>query len=120
MTAPLAIVEAHDGGLVTISLRDEIDLANAPAIRDEIIRTLPNHVRGAVLDLSTVSFIDSAGIRLLFDVARATQAHGQSLRLAVAEGSLAHEALVTVAIAEVVPVDPDPVTALRQLRAEAR
>jgi len=119
VTAPLAAVEVHDGGLVTISLRDEIDLANAPAVRDGIIQALPNHVRGAVLDLSTVKFIDSAGIRLIFDVARATQIHGQSLCLAVPEGSLAHEVLVAVAIVEVVPVDPDPVTALRRLSAEA-
>ena len=116
MTAPLTTVHRHGDALVTIALHDEIDLSNAAQVRAEIIEALPNSTLGVVLDLSDVDFLDSAGIRLIFEIARATDARGQSLRLAVPDGSLPGEVLGHVAVSDAVPIDPDADSALEALK----
>jgi anti-sigma B factor antagonist len=52
------------GTASVVTLVGEIDLANAPVIGREIVSLVPGD--GAVLfDLTAVSFLDSAGVRLL-------------------------------------------------------
>jgi anti-anti-sigma factor len=59
---------AEDGSL-HIALSGEIDLANAAAVEDEI-REAVSHQPGAVsVDLTDLTYLDSAGIRTLFALA---------------------------------------------------
>ncbi len=67
-----------------IRLAGEIDLANAPLIGREIV----SHVRGdggVVIDLTAVSFVDSAGVRLLDALVGDLDDHGRGVRLVVGE-----------------------------------
>ena len=73
------------GNFVIARLKGEIDMTSAPGIRAMLARAVPNAAVGLVVDLSAVSYLDSAGMRLLFDVKRDLQHHRQRLRLVVPE-----------------------------------
>ena len=88
MTSAHVTVEHHDGELVVIAVHGDIDLDNTRALGEEILRALPNTTMGAVLDLSDVGYLDSAAIRLLFELASTTRGHRQTLRIVVPPGSL--------------------------------
>ena len=56
------------GNVVIARLSGEIDLSNSGELRTAITDATPNEVRGVVLDLSGVDYIDSAGLRFLLRV----------------------------------------------------
>jgi anti-anti-sigma factor len=116
MTSAHITVEHHDDELVAITLHGEIDLDNARGLREKILAALPNTTVGAVLDLSDVAYLDSAAIRLLFELASTTEGHGQALRIVVPPGSLTREVLAHVALDSAVPIDPDTESALSRMR----
>jgi anti-anti-sigma factor len=62
-----------DNGSVRISLRGEIDRANVAAVEEEIQAAVSGQPTGVSVDLTNVTYIDSAGKRLLFDLASALQ-----------------------------------------------
>jgi anti-sigma B factor antagonist len=75
-----------------IRLSGEIDMANAPTIGREIV----SHVRGndgVVIDLTAVSFLDSAGVRLLDALVGDLDDHGRGIRLVVGETGAARMTL---------------------------
>ena len=120
MTSAHVTVEHHDGELVVIALHGELDLENVSGLREEILSALPNTTMGAVLDLSDVAYLDSAAIRLLFELASTTRGHRQALRIVVPPGSLTREVLGHVALYSAVPIDPDAASALTGLRESSR
>jgi anti-sigma B factor antagonist len=70
------------GSAGLVRLTGEIDLANAPLIGREIV----SHVRGegaVLIDLTSVSFLDSAGVRLLDALVGDLDDHGRPIRLVV-------------------------------------
>jgi anti-anti-sigma factor len=120
MTSAHITVEHHQRELVVVALHGEIDLENARGLRDEILAALPNTTVGAVVDLSDVAYLDSAAIRLLFELASRTRAHGQALRIAVPSRSLTRELLGHVALDSAVPIDCDTPSALKRMREATR
>jgi anti-sigma B factor antagonist len=75
-----------------VNLTGEIDLANAPTIGREIVAHMTES--GAVLiDLTAVSFLDSAGVRLLDALVGDLDDHGTAIRLVVGEGGAARMTL---------------------------
>jgi anti-anti-sigma factor len=61
---------------------------------------------GLVVDLDHVTFIDSAGLHALFELAKLASAHGSGLALAVSESSPTARVIALVHFAGVVPVRP--------------
>jgi len=55
----------------TIAVGGELDLYSCPELK-EAIRSLPDEVRDVTLDLTSVSFIDSAGLGILVTAAKKT------------------------------------------------
>jgi anti-sigma B factor antagonist len=74
-------------------LTGEIDLSNAGTIGDAVAETLANHSAGLVLDLTDVDYLDSAGIQLIYRLREDLRVRGQFLRLVIADGSPANDAL---------------------------
>jgi anti-sigma B factor antagonist len=73
------------GGERVACIEGEVDMASAPAIQQAVAAT-PG---GAVaLDMADVEFIDSAGIRMLIELARSTDDSNAPLRLIAPEGSV--------------------------------
>jgi anti-sigma B factor antagonist len=72
------------GDAELVSLSGEIDLGNA----GEIGKAIVDRIREAgkvLIDLTTVSFLDSAGVRLLDALVGDLSAHGTPTRLVVGE-----------------------------------
>jgi anti-anti-sigma factor len=76
-----------DGGSPTILLSGEIDISNAAQLARALKGSVSNLDKELVLDLSNVSYVDSAGIRVMFELARSLTDHQQRLVLVVPGGS---------------------------------
>jgi anti-anti-sigma factor len=61
----LALHSARDGVLHTIRLEGEMDIANVDDVERELLKVEATDALSIVLDLSTLRFIDSTGVRLL-------------------------------------------------------
>ncbi len=61
----LTLHSARDGALHTIRLEGEMDIANAADVERELLAVEATDALSIVLDLSTLRFIDSTGVRLL-------------------------------------------------------
>jgi len=65
----------------TIALAGEMDLANAPGVERELLRTEAMNAARIVVDLSQLTFMDSTGIRLLITAHARSRADGDRLVL---------------------------------------
>lgn len=75
----------HADGVTVVTLEGDLDKLTSDAARVELERAVGP---GAVLvDLSPVTFLDSAGLHVLFRLARATAKAGTRLGLVVPAGS---------------------------------
>ena len=72
-----------EDGSMRITLSGEIDLANAAAVGDEIRAAVSNQPTTVSVDLTDLTYMDSAGIRILFVLASRLQALRSVLELIV-------------------------------------
>jgi anti-sigma B factor antagonist len=87
------------GDAELVRLAGEIDLANAPEIGREIVRHT-GRADAVLIDLTAVSFLDSAGVRLLDALIGDLCAHGTPTRLVVGERGAARMTLQLCAFRE--------------------
>jgi anti-anti-sigma factor len=99
----LEIVTAGD--VVIARLAGAVDLSNAGDIEDEVSGAVPNAARTVVLDLAETTYLDSAGIRLVFGLAERLRRRGQSLRLVVPESAPVERVLQLANVPEVAALD---------------
>ena len=74
-------------GVVIVRLHADIDFAAADALGHELFRAVPDEAIGLVLDLAEVRYIDSGGVRMLFELASRLDTARRKLALAVPETS---------------------------------
>jgi anti-anti-sigma factor len=80
----IATVEATvDSGSIRIHLSGEIDLANAADVEEEILDAVSDEPTAVSVDLADLTYLDSAGIRILFHLASRLQDSGIVLQLIV-------------------------------------
>jgi anti-sigma B factor antagonist len=72
------------GRTAVVTLPAEIDLTIADAMREGLLSVLNQGALGLVVDMTTTTFCDSAGITALARAARRAAANGATLRLAAA------------------------------------
>lgn len=72
-----------EDGSMRITLSGEIDLANAAVVEDEIRAAVSNQPTTVSVDLTDLTYMDSAGIRILFVLASRLQALRSVLELIV-------------------------------------
>ncbi|MBU2669717.1 STAS domain-containing protein [Actinoplanes bogorensis] len=87
------------GDAELVSLSGEIDLANAPEIGKAIVERIQKAGK-VLIDLTTVSFLDSAGVRLLDALIGDLNEHGKPTRLVVGESGAARMTLQLCAFRE--------------------
>ena len=87
MTMLAHISEERHGGVTVARVSGEIDVSNAPWLDERLRAAITNQSDGLVVDLTATTYLDSAGIALLFGLATALRQHQQQLRLVVADGS---------------------------------
>ncbi|MGH3835257.1 MAG: STAS domain-containing protein [Pseudonocardiaceae bacterium] len=82
MTAARVETSAENG-LMRIAVSGEIDLANAAAIEDALREAVSHQPTTVSVDLTELTYMDSAGIRILFALASRLQALRVVLELIV-------------------------------------
>ncbi|MFL6052558.1 MAG: STAS domain-containing protein [Actinoallomurus sp.] len=71
-------LEVQDiSGVTVVRFPQEVDVVNAAAIRERVLRLLNSSVTEMILDLTGTRFLDSAGIHII------VRAHGRSTALSV-------------------------------------
>jgi anti-anti-sigma factor len=109
--------ERHDGVAVA-RLSGDVDISRAAAIRAELLRVLSNLDFGLVVDLRDVTYLDSAGVNVLFEVAERLASRQQALAAVVPETALIQRVLTLVNIESAVDTHPTvdgAVAAIRNL-----
>ena len=79
-----------------VSFVGEIDLGTAPALGETVLQQTAQ-TRAVVLDLSAVTFLDSAGVRLLDNLVGAYERRGSAIRLVAPEHGVARFTLTLCA-----------------------
>jgi len=95
---------ARSDGIVLAEVSGEIDLSNAEDLRDEIAQWASNEDRGVIVDLTSVTYADSAGMNLLFVLARQLKDHGQIFGAVVPSESQPRRAFDVVGMADQIPM----------------
>ncbi|RMG93610.1 MAG: anti-sigma factor antagonist [Chloroflexi bacterium] len=74
---------------VVVALKDEVVAFNVPELRERFYELLEEGVRQFVVDLSDVTFMDSAGMGLLVSVLKRARQEGGDVKLVLprAEGA---------------------------------
>jgi anti-anti-sigma factor len=104
MTALEQVELEQRGDVVVAQVSGEIDLSNAASVTDRLIEATPNSVAVLVVDLSGTRYLDSSGVRMLFELAHRLRNRGQKLELVVPDGSNVKRVLLMTEVERVVPV----------------
>jgi anti-anti-sigma factor len=99
-----AVDLVREGDWLVAGWRGEIDAAGTGALEQETLDAVRSTDAGMTVDLSGVSYIDSAGIHTLVTMRRLLAARQQRLLLVVPEGSVLNRALEVGGVPAVIPL----------------
>ena len=108
---------ADRDGVVVAGLSGEVDLSNVADVDDALSQAAPSESLGLVIDMGGLRHIDSAGIRMLFDLRRRLAQRRQELALAVPPRARIRDVLELLAVAETVPLHEGVDDAVEAVRA---
>ena len=98
-----------------VSLQGEVDIVRAHGLREHLVSLIRNEDLGLVVDLSEATYIDSAGVSLLFELAERLVERRLRLAVVVPDGGLVTRVLRIVnlkSVAEVHATVGDAVAAI--------
>lgn len=92
------------GRVVVATIAGEIDFSNADDLGRRIAGWMSNEEDALVLDLVKLSYSDSAGINLVFDLAARLREHGQAIAIVLPVDSQPWRAFSIVGMESQVPI----------------
>lgn len=102
-------LEITQGGSVAVAkVSGEIDMANGVQFSDEVLGKVPDDATALVVDLTDLRYIDSSGVRSLFDIASALRTRDHALVIAVPEGSPLRSVLKITQVEKVATICSTP------------
>lgn len=110
------------GRSAVVTATGEIDITTAESLRDALLSALNAGARGLVVDMTAVTFLDSAGVTALVRAARRAAANEATFRLAVTAQAVLR-VLNLVGVDRLIQVHPSVASAVASLpehRAEPR
>jgi anti-sigma B factor antagonist len=111
----LARVEGEQQGtLCLIRVHGEIDLSNAHEVSSAIGMVMGQEARRLVVDLSDITYLDSAGVALLLRLAERLRARRRQLHLVVPRRSPVRRVLQFTGLPRVIPLEARLEDALAQ------
>ena len=117
--SPLAQLETRqEAGAVVASIAGEVDISNASDLGAALEGSVSQRALGLVLDLSDATYIDSAGVHLLFRLGGRLTRRRQQLRVVVPDGAPIRKIVNLAGLGWTVPHDKSVPEALANLRAE--
>lgn len=96
-----------DGTQTSIELVGEVDLANHQAVEADLNEAISNRCTRVLVDLTGVTFIDSAGLRTLFRLATRLDRLQIDFELVAPTGSAAARVVELSGLSSLVPVSSD-------------
>ena len=115
MRSPVEVTTRTAGPATVVRIAGEPDLTNVRDVELQLWEGIHNAASGVVLDLSAVSYLDSAGLNMIFSLHRGLERRGQVLCLVVPERSLIRPLLQVVQIESAIQIRPTVDDALRSL-----
>ena len=112
MTSIIRVSEERLDGTVIAILDGELDASSVGEVAVVLRRLVENRVHRLVVDLEKVSYMDSAGINLLYAVGGDLSARQQQLHLVVVPGSPIERTLKIVGADRAFPVHANRQAAL--------
>ena len=106
MSALAEVFEEWRGEVPMARLSGEIDASNVGDVTERLRRLLTNRSTTLVIDLSPTTYLDSAGINMLFTLGDELRARQQTLRLVVADGSPVSRMLALTGLDRAQPTYP--------------
>jgi anti-sigma B factor antagonist len=106
MTELARVTVNDEDDLRVVALTGEIDASNVEEVRVETLRDMPNTALGLVLDLRRLTYIDSAGVAFVFEVADRVGSRGQELALVVPPTAVIRRALEVTGVDELATIVP--------------
>jgi anti-anti-sigma factor len=111
--------EVQDGVQIA-HVTGELDMSNGDDLRIALERAITHEAVGVVLDLAEVTYLDSTGIHLLFDLIERVRSRGQGVRLVVCEDSPVEDALRYAGVLELAGTTQSSAEAVAELVAAAQ
>lgn len=96
-----------DESVPVATLAGEVDMSNADEIARRLADAVPNNAAGLVIDLSAATYLDSAAIRVLFDLARRLGNRQQRVHAVVPMKSMIRRVLQLTQVDAVIPFEED-------------
>lgn len=115
MTVASVRVDERDG-VPVVTVTGEVDIVNAAEVGGQLFGAAPNSAAGLVLDLSGVTYLDSRGVHLLFELANRLRTRHQHLQLVVPHRALIRRILLLTHVDAVVPLQQSVDEAVRALK----
>jgi stage II sporulation protein AA (anti-sigma F factor antagonist) len=110
--------EREDGTVVAI-ITGEIDMSNATSVRQQIAEAVTPGDDAVIVDMSDLSFMDSAGLHGVIDLSAVLDERRQRFLLCVPHGSPIERAIEIVGLPKAVSVHADRAAAMEAVRASA-
>jgi anti-anti-sigma factor len=104
--------------IAVVCVAEEIDVSNADRIAVTLASSVRNEQWGLVVDVSQLSYLDSSGIRLLFDLKRRLERRRQELWAVVPGGSPVYRVLELTQVGGIVPLAATVDEAVEAIRRE--
>ena len=111
---------SDEDGRVIVRLAGDIDAAQVDGINSQILGGVRNEATVVVIDLSKVTYLDSAGIQMLFDLIRRCHAARQAVAVAVPGDSPLVTLLKITHVHQACPVAGSVDECLQALRSDSK
>jgi anti-anti-sigma factor len=111
-------VEREDEIVVAV-LTGEVDMSNAATVRQEIAESVTPDDDALIIDMSGLSFIDSAGLHAMIELGTVLDERRQQLLLCLPPGSTIRRAIEIIGLPHAVGVYSDRSEAMEAVRASA-
>lgn len=113
---PLARVTVDENGpVVIVHLEGEVDLSNVEEIRTLLVDAVVHETECMILDLTKTTYLDSTGVRLVFELAERMQGRRQQLRVVIDDDAVVKRVVVLTQLDQRVPLDSSVDDALSAL-----
>src|SRR5690242_1120193 len=104
MSVALTFTRREQPPSLVAHIAGDVDLAVADRLRADLEQELETIPGGVVLDLSATTYLDSTGVRLLFDLASELHRAGRHLALLATDEAIVRRVIVLSKLDEHVPV----------------
>jgi anti-sigma B factor antagonist len=118
MTELANVIVETRGDVQVVRLAGEVDISNALRLQADISAIVPNDAAGLVLDLSATDYLDSAGIRMLFELHGRLSDRRQRMAAVVPEDSLIRGSLRVTEVDRALALRPTLGEAVTVVRGE--